>query len=125
MRAADLHGVLSGANEFMALFIAAAATIGILFKVWKAQKAAVIKAHEAAQVMDRVALEFQNNHGSSMKDAIDRLEAGQVDQAEQMRRHQEQMTELHTSQVDLIRRIDDAYRLFAHVVTHTPPTEEV
>ena len=122
--AADLGTVLSGANEALALILAAVAIVGLLFKVWKAQKAAVIKAHEAAKVMDRVAAEFVNDHGASMKDAIDRLEAGQQDHAQQMQATREQVTELHKSQAELIRRVDDAYRLFAHVITRTPTEEE-
>lgn len=101
------------------LFIAA----GVV-KLWRAQQRAVIKAHEASKVMDRVAAEFQNNHGSSMKDAIDRLEVGQADQVRQMEIHRQQMADLHKAQVELIRRVDDAYRLFTHAITHQPLSEE-
>lgn len=121
----DVSQIVGSANGFFALILAAAGILTVLLNVWKAQKAAVIKAHEAAKVIDRVAAEFQNNHGSSMKDAIDRLEAGQAMQAQQLQVQQEQMVDLHKSQVDLIRRVDDTYRLFAHVVTSTPTTEEV
>lgn len=41
-----------------------------------------------------------------MKDAIDRLEAGQLDQARRLHA-------LHETQSLLIRRVDDAYRLLA------------
>lgn len=114
--AMDLGHFLDSVNA-TALFLGSISVIiGVLIKVWRAQKAAVIKAHAAAQVMDRVAAEFQNNHGSSMKDAIDRLEAGQADQVRQMENHRQQVAELHTAQAELIRRVDDTYRLFAQVI---------
>lgn len=101
--------MISEANEVAGLFLAAVALATVLAKVWRAQKSAVIKAHEAAQVVDRIAAEFVNNHGSSMKDSIDRLEAGQLD-------HARQMQALYQSHAELIRRVDDTYRLFAHVI---------
>lgn len=116
--AADVSHLLDGANEAAALTLAMAGVIAILLKVWKAQKAAVIKAHEAAKVMDRVASEFKNDHGSSMKDAVDRLESGQLDQARQLQ-------VMHEAQTSLIKRVDDAYALFAHVITiNTTPEEK-
>lgn len=107
--------MISAANEVAALLLALTAISAVLVKVWTAQKTAVIKAHEAAKVMDRVAAEFVNNHGSSMKDAIDRLEAGQLD-------HARQMQSLHQAHHELIRRVDDTYRMFAHVIAES--TEE-
>lgn len=108
---------LGHANGVAALLLAVAGLVALLLKVHRAQKAAVIRAHEAAKVIDRVAAEFVNNHGSSMKDAIDRLEAGQMDQARQLHN-------LHESQSLLIRRVDDAYRLLAQRDHHDQHPEE-
>lgn len=118
-------------NQFMGNINEAAVFFGSLLfiaagvvKLWRAQQRAVIKAHEASKVMDRVAAEFKKNSGKSMKDAIDRLELGLNDQMRQIELHREQVADLHKSQVELIRRVDDSYRLFAQALTHQPLPEE-
>lgn len=57
--------MMENANSVAAFVLALAGILALLVKVWRAQKASVIRAHEAAKVIDRVAAEFVNNHGSS------------------------------------------------------------
>lgn len=82
------------------------ALAGAAWKIWRAQQAAIIRAHETAQVLDKVRAEFDKNHGSSLRDAIDRMEYSLEDLHERHAR-------LEAAQGESTRRIDGLFELVA------------
>lgn len=88
-----LYAVSSAATDgviyLAALLSAVFGILGLSVKVWQAVKRAAIKAHEAADLaaeqtalLERITRELFENGGSSLRDAVDRVEAGLADHLE-------------------------------------------
>lgn len=111
MLPADLLAITPGAIKdgilVTALLLSALTVIiGTLVKLWRINTAIVMRQHESAELLERLIAEVLPNHGSSLRDAVDRVEAGQDDL-------RQQVAALRAEHTRTVGRVDDAYSLLA------------